>query len=320
VKRRLNQFLEGTDVIAGCEKYEVLMSRLDAALGAPDIAEIDHMNFNKIGNILGLGVKPLSAKQTAVWIDWAVRCRLILRGVQALCRNCKHIQWRPLGDTIPELECHGCGLLIDTPFGSQKIDYQYRASEILLRAVEYDVLPHLLAVRHISRIFDHATVFGAYPGVELLELDEKEVIAEFDAVVVLANGRWIVGECKVNQRGLNDIELNKLWAAADRVDATATFVATLDTGSTCSDVWRETTDPNGRPHFALTAGQLYDLPTYSAAYGDDLFSWREDLVRLPPDSEMTQEEFVRNAFGEYLLRRTDDPSKRARAPWDIDDK
>jgi hypothetical protein len=160
VKRRLNQFLEGTDVIPGSEKYEVLMSRLDAALGAPDIDEIDHMNFNKIGNILGLGVKPLSAKQTAVWIDWAVRRRLILRGVQALCPNCKHIQWRPLGDTIPELECHGCGLLIETPFGSQKIDYQYRASEILLRAAEYDVLPHLLAVRHISRIFDHARHIG----------------------------------------------------------------------------------------------------------------------------------------------------------------
>jgi len=161
-------------------------------------------------------------------------------------------------------------------------------------------------------------VFGAYPGVEFLEVGAKEVIAELDVVVVLANGQWIVGECKARQRGLIGAELQKLWAAADRVGATATFAATLDSGSACSDVWRQIADPNGRPHFALTAGHLYDLPAYLAQYGDDLFGWRQDLVSLPPDAEMTQEEFVRKAFGDYLLRRTDDPSKRERAPWDVE--
>jgi hypothetical protein len=318
VKRRLNQFLEGSDEILGSEKYEVLTSKLDAALGSPDVDEIGHMNFNMIRETLGLNIKALSAKQTAAWIDWAVRRRLILRGVRATCLNCKHIQWRPLGDAVPELRCHGCGLLIDTPFGSQKIDYQYRASEILLRAVEHDVLSSVLAIRHISRILDQDAVFGAYPGVELLELGATDVVAELDVVVLLANGQWIVGECKARQRGLDDRELQKLWAAADRVGATATFAATLDVGSACSDLWRKTVDPNGRPHFALTAGHLYDLPGYPSAYGNDLFSWRENLVQLPPDAEMTQEEFVREAFGNYLLRRTDDPRKRQRAPWDVD--
>ena len=318
VKRRLNQFLEGSDVTPGSEKYEVLSARLDEALGAPDVDEIGHMNFNKIRETLGLGIKPLSAKEAAVWVDWAVRQRLILRGVQAACSNCKHIQWRPLVDAVPELVCHGCGLLIDTPFGSQKIDYQYRASEILLRAVEYDVLPSLLAIRHMTRILRHDAVFGAYPGVELLEVGEKSVSAEVDVALVLANGQWIVGECKARQRGLNDTELQKLWTAADRVGATATFAATLDIGSSCSDRWRKTTDPNGRPHFALTAGHLYDLPAYPAQYGnDDLFSWREDLVHLRPGAEMSQEEFVRKGFADYLLRRTDDPNRRRRAPWDV---
>ena len=96
VKRRLNQFLEGSDVIPGSEKYQILMSRLDLALSAPDVDEIGHMNFNKIRETLGLGIKPLPAKETAAWIDWAVRRRLILRGVQAACPNCKHVQWRPL--------------------------------------------------------------------------------------------------------------------------------------------------------------------------------------------------------------------------------
>ena len=319
VKRRLNQFLEGSNVIPGSEKYETLLSRLDAALGVPDVDEIDHLNFNKIRGTLGLSIKDLPAKEAAVWLDWAVRRRLILRGVKAECRNCKHIQWRPLADAVPELACHGCGLLIDTPFGSQKIDYQYRASEILLRAAEHDVFPSVLAIRHLSRILRRDSVFGAYPGMELLPLDGKDVIAEFDVVVILANGEWIVGECKTRQRGLGQTDLEKLWAAADRVGARGTFAATLDHGSVCSDVWRTANDPNGRPHFALTAGHLYDLPTNPTHRGNDLFVWREDLFRLPPDAEMTQEESVRKAFGDYLLRRTDDPNKRGRAPWDVED-
>ncbi|WP_287042265.1 hypothetical protein, partial [Mycobacterium sp.] len=320
VKRRLNQFLEGSEVVPGSAKYEVLMSRLDEALGAPDVDEIGHMNFNAIRETLGLAIKALPAKEAAAWVDWAVRHRLILRGVRAECSNCKHIQWRPLGDTVPELVCHGCGLTIDTPFGAQKVDYQYRASEVLLRAVEHDVLPSVLAIRHMSRILGRDAVFGAYPGIELLELGQKQVIAEVDVALILANGQWIVGECKARQRGLNDIELQKLWAAADRIGATATFAATLDPGSSCSDPWRKTTDPNGRPHFALTAGHLYDLAAYPVRYGDDLFSWREDFVQLRPGSQMTQEEFVRRGFSEYLLRRTADPSKRERAPWEVDQK
>ena len=316
VKRRLNQFFAGTDVIEGSEKYGVVMDRLDEALGAPDVDEVGHLSINQIREIFGLGVKPLPLKDTAVWVDWAVRRRLLLRGVQATCHSCKHIQWRSLGDVIPELECHGCGLVIDTPFGAQKIDYQYRASEILLRAVEHDVLSHILALRHISKILSWPAVFGAYPGIELLEIGSKEVIAEFDAVVILANGEWIVGECKARQRGLNQTELQKLWDGADRVGAVATFAATLETGSSCSDLWRQTQDTNNRPHFALSAGHLYDLPAFPTLYGEDLFGWRDEFVTLPSDAEMTQQEFVRKAFGDYLLRRTDDPKKRSRAPWD----
>jgi hypothetical protein len=152
VKRRLNQFLDGSDVIVGTEKYDVLMDRLDEALGAPDVEEIGHLNVNQIREVFGLGGKSLPLKETATWVDWAVRRRLILRGVQATCPSCKHIQWRPLGDAVPELECHGCGLLIDSPFGAQRIDYQYRASEVLLRAVEHDVLSHVLAMRYLSRL------------------------------------------------------------------------------------------------------------------------------------------------------------------------
>lgn len=313
VKRRLDQYLAGSGVIPGDEKYETLASRLDAALGTADSDELDYMNFNSIKQTLGLTVK-----QTAVWIEWAVGRRLILSGIQAKCEKCKHAQWRPLSDAVPELQCHGCGLVIETPFGSQKIDYQYRASEVLLRAVNHDVLPSILAIRHICGIFPErdGTIFGAYPGVELLELGSKTVNAEFDVAIILGNGQWLVGESKVRARGLSECELHKLWTAADSVGATATFVATLDAGRDCSDLWRQTAAPNGRPHFALTAGHLYDLPVHGTAYGEDLFEWREDLVKLPENFELSEDELLRKEFGDYLLGRSDDVNKHPRAPWD----
>ena len=317
VKRRLNQFLEGSDVIADAEKYDILSARLDAALGAPELDEVAYLNFNGLREAL-----QLQGKSTAAWVDWAVSRRIILRGIEARCRKCKHAQWRPLGDAVPELECHGCGLIIEAPFGSQKIDYQYRASEVLLRAVEHDVFSSILAIRHICRMLDRfrdGKIVGAYPGVELLEVGTKNVIAELDVVVLLTSGMWLVGECKARQRGLNAIELGKLWAAADRVGAPATFAATLDSGNTCEDPWKMTSDPNGRAHFALTAGHLFDLPTFPTVYGQELFGWRDSIVRLPPDAEITEEAFVAKAFGDYLLRRSDDPTKQHRAPWDTVD-
>jgi hypothetical protein len=69
-----------------------------------------------------------------------------------------------------------------------------------------------------------------------------------------------------------------------------------------------------------SAGHVFDLASYPAQYGNDLFGWKVDLIKLLPDAEMTQEEFVRKVFGDYLLRRTDDPVKRRRAPWDADQK
>jgi hypothetical protein len=74
--------------------------------------------------------------------------------------------------------------------------------------------------------------------------------------------------------------------------------------------------PTGDHISRCAPGSFHDLPTFTAAYAEDRFGWRSDLIKLLPDAEMTREAFVRKAFGDYLLRRTDDPSQRERAPWD----
>ncbi|MEU2004841.1 hypothetical protein ACH47B_31730 [Rhodococcus sp. NPDC019627] len=313
VKRRLDQYLAGSDAIPGDARYDELSAKLDQALGVPDLDEVGYMNFNRLKQLLDL-----SQNEATRWIDWAVRQRVLLRGVEAKCPHCAHRQWRTLADAIPELVCHGCGLTIDNPFGPHKIDYQYRASEALLRAMGHDVLSAILAIRHISRIFGRrdGAVFGAYPGVELLELGSKTVSAEIDVLVVLGNGQWLIGECKTNARGLNENELSKLWTAADRVNAPATFTATLDRSTNCSNLWKITEDPNGRPHFALTAEHLYDLQAMGPTYDEEFFAWRDDWVRRPARVTAKTEDGVGKEFGSFLLRKAEDLRKRMRAPWD----
>ena len=314
VKRRLNQFLEGSEVIEGSDKYATLADRLDDALGQPDLEEIGYMKLDRIRTTCGL-----SAKATNKWVEWAVDHRILLRGVEARCRVCGHAQWRPLADTLPQLNCHGCGRVINNPFGQQKIDYQYRASETLLRAMNYDVLPCILAIRHLSKVLDRSSVFGAYPGVEILEPGSNDPLAEIDVLLVLTDGTWIIGECKTNARGLAQSDLTKLWAAADRVDAIATFAATMDRASNCDPLWKTENDDAGRPHFALTAEHLYDVQAIGPTYGEEYFDWRNDYRRWGHNELEDSDDAMRQAFGDYLLRIREDASKWVRAPWEARD-
>ena len=166
------------------------------------------------------------------WLSWAMAGGLVLRGVEADCTKCGHKQWRPLSETVPALGCHGCGRIINNPHGFNHIEYRYRASEVLLRAMSHDVLPCVLSMRYISSVLGgKQSVFGAYPGVEFRKPDSAKVEAEADVLVILRNGALILGECKTSARGLKPEELEKLWTSADQVGAKATFSATLDRAS-----------------------------------------------------------------------------------------
>ncbi len=256
VKRRLDQFLAGSDELTAADKYDALSSRLDEAIGSPELDETTYMNFNRIRGYLRL-----SKNETSAWIGWALAHRVLLRGIEAICPSCNHTQWRTLKDTVPVLICHGCGREIADPFDAMKIDHQYRASETLLRANQSDALPALLAMRQLAQVLGRrdGSLFGVYPGVELFEAGSQNPSSEIDVLAVLGNGEWIVGECKVRARGLHMQDLEKLWRIADRVGAPATFAVTADRAVDCTAPWKVTEDPNGRPHFSLMTA-LIEIP------------------------------------------------------------
>ncbi|ORB76956.1 hypothetical protein BST46_27205 [Mycobacterium timonense] len=313
VKRRLNQFLGQDDLDESTDRYQVLLERLDQAVGAPDVAEAGSLTFNQLKVLLGMSVAGAQR-----WLQWATSSGLVLRGVEAKCDRCGHTQWRPFVEIVPALICHGCGEPIVNAYGFSHIEYRYRASESLLRAMSHDVLPSVLAIRYIASVMGGrgGMVFGAYPGIEFRRDAASPVEAEVDVLVVLRTGGMIVGECKTNARGLTSGELDKLWRAADSVGARATFAVTLDRAQACGDLWRAQSAPNGRPHFALTAEHLFDLQVRGPSYGEDLFEWRDDPpAPRGPDGEPAQWAGVDEAFSRYTEGSGTDYVQLRRAPW-----
>jgi hypothetical protein len=313
VKRRLNQFLGQDDLDESTDRYQVLLDRLDLAVGTPDAAEAGSLTFNQLKVQLRMSV---SGAQR--WLQWATTSGLVLRGVEAKCDRCGHKQWRPFVEIVPALICHGCGEPIVNAYGFNHIEYRYRASESLLRAMSHDVLPSVLAIRYIASVMGGrgGMVFGAYPGTEFRRDAASPVEAEVDVLAVLRTGGIIIGECKTNARGLTSGELDKLWKAADEVGARATFAATLDRAHACGPLWREQAAPSGRPHFALTAEHLFDLHIRGPAYNEDLFDWRDD----PPGprglgGEPAEWTAVDEAFSGYTEGSATNYLQLRRAPW-----
>jgi hypothetical protein len=310
VRRRLNQFLADPTIDETTDRYQVLFDRLDKALGDPDIEEVGYMRFDRLRALLRMP-EP-AAKQ---WVQWALAARLVLRGVEAKCTHCGQKQWRPLSEAVPVLTCHGCGHTIEHPHGFNHIEYRYRASEILLRAMSHDVLPCVLSMRYVSSLMGgKQSVFGAYPGVEFRLPGSADPDGEADVLVVLRNGGIILGECKANARGLKAEELDKLWRAAELIGARATFAATLDRASNCEAEWRHQSSPSGRPHFALTAEHLFDLGCIPPVAGQDLFDWKDDYPP-GPDLDADRERLLVNSFNDYVQKTGEDDEQPYREPW-----
>jgi hypothetical protein len=187
--------------------------------------------------------------------------------------------------------------------------------------MSHDVLSHVLAMRYVCHeLGGRSNVFGGYPGVEFRKPDNERVEAEADVMIVLRNGEIVLGECKVNARGLAPEELDKLWGAADQLGARATFAANLDRAANCDEEWRVTEGPTGRPHFALTAEHLFDLNGGIGGSHEDLFAWRADYFpRFNPNREevtgVELERRIDDEFGAYVERTATDYDQHTRAPW-----
>jgi hypothetical protein len=212
------------------------------------------------------------------WIRWAEEAGVIVRGAEVKC-DCGADSWRHMGELAPPIICRGCGATIAHPYPEGELKFQYRASEPLLRLVEHDAMPHLLAMRFFCQLwhpsFDSpGRLFGAYPGVDIYEDGSNVRIAEADVLLVLTDGQLVPGECKRRGAGLNSTELTKLEQLADRLDSPWSFLATVDWAEDCQAVWQQSIRfaPDPSPRVALTAEQLLNEIVFWQA-GTNIFEW-----------------------------------------------
>jgi hypothetical protein len=221
-----------------------------------------------------------SRDSTSAWLKWAEGAGLLVRGVEVSCGACGAESWRAIGEVSPPVVCRGCGSIIEDPFPADRLDFKYRASEVLVQATSGDTLSHLLAMRFFCELYrthsDHPSSFyGGYPGVEFYDLDSGKHIGEADVVLAFSSGELVLGECKRTGHGLTNDELAKLDRLADRLASEWTFVATPAWAADCDGIWREAARAlPDNPRFCLTGERLLrDDLTF--AYGDDPFAFVE---------------------------------------------
>lgn len=237
--------------------------------------ERPEFTVDQIGSALG------NKKLGAAWVDWAEDHGILVRGVRVSCESCGLRAWTPVGDIAPPVVCAGCGDTIAKPFRPDIVQFRYVASETLLRALEHDVVPQILAMRFFARLFE--TTFakdrflcGMFPGVELRRLDGP--LGEADLLLLFSDGSIVVGEFKLRASGLTIEELDKLHRVAGAIGSSWTFVGTLAWKAELGEEWKPVVEPP--PRLTIAGDQLFgldDVDLVTGTHDDTLLYSADDL-------------------------------------------
>jgi hypothetical protein len=156
-----------------------------------------------------------SRKDVLQLLTRLIELDVVRRGVHAECPRCDVPSWHPLQGLSEKLTCPGCMaefvLPAERPPGSGlELAWEYTLNTLVNRAVDQDVLPHLLAAYHLTRSRRAAHVF---PGVEFVTPGEASAKAEFDFLFV-TDSALVAGECKAGAI-LGEKDLQAARFAAD---------------------------------------------------------------------------------------------------------
>jgi hypothetical protein len=213
------------------------------------------------------------------WLRWAEQSGAVVKGADFLCEQCGASAWRSADEFGSAMLCRGCGARIGFPVGAEQLPFSYRASEAVVRAVEYDALPHVLALRWFVELFKPfperpSRLYGGHPGVELIRGDGS-VLAEIDVLLLLDDGSLVPGEVKRSGAGLKQPDLDKLDRVVEALASPWSFVATIDWASNCDEMWESSMKAGPAPRFALNGEDL--LTTRVTHRMDmDFFAWAKD--------------------------------------------
>lgn len=163
----------------------------DALLGAP-------RTFAELRGLLGTG--GARALRLLARLAELVAAGLVLRGYALPCPRCATREWYPLAEARESLACAGCGAAFPLPVQSSdgvELPWHYRPNGLVNRAVDLDVLPHLLALYHWSTTTPRPSCIVT--GLELRRSGEADADLELDLLFV-ADGALHAAECKAGAK------------------------------------------------------------------------------------------------------------------------
>lgn len=209
------------------------------------------LTFGELVGVLG------GRDSAAAWLEWSERRSLLIRGGNFKCEICQFQGWRPLAEIAPPIVCPGCRHANERPFGPTALNFTYRLSETLRRAIENDSIQHLFAMRSLVGYLESSAdrVVGAHPGVDFKKGDKG---AEADVVVLLEGGTVVPVEMKLHSTALRDHDVDQLDLLAGWLGTKTTVLATADD------------DADLAPEF-LAAAQANSSMYRRLLSGDDLF-------------------------------------------------
>lgn len=190
--------LVGQLVSLTSRKAEAIVKRLSRVRGMPDedkrqlisraltVAAPVWRSANEISSLLHSRKDPVLADLAEL-----VRCGLVRRGLQFSCATCGMPNVFPLGEESDIVECPGCGTTAPLlgPLAAEPT-FLYALNSLLDRAMDQDVIPHLLALEYLTS--QNVAIWG-YPGADITgpSLEAREL----DILAVSRTG-LVVGELK----------------------------------------------------------------------------------------------------------------------------
>jgi hypothetical protein len=139
---------------------------------------------------------------------------VVQRGFHAACPECQTPSWFPLQAVQERLACPGCSasflLPVEHPPGSSReLAWEYTLNALVNRAVDQDVLPGALALRHETK-GQREPFFVA--GLELAQAGQSDAEAELDFLFIRDQALH-VGECKAGtELSEKDVQTGRLAA------------------------------------------------------------------------------------------------------------
>jgi hypothetical protein len=188
------------------------------------------------------------------WLEWAVERRIIVKGIELDCPNCRVPFWLPVQEMAPPHTCPGCGRTLQRPYRSDLVTFKYRIGEVLRKCLELDAFGHVVALRWFTELFGRSGLVGAHPGVEFL--GEGEIIGEADLLLLFWDGSMVPVEVKRRAAGLGAEAAARLDEISNALQANFDVICVMAPQDECGDVEAFKRSLPERPRFLLTLEQL----------------------------------------------------------------